>query len=234
MIKLYQFPRALGIPNGSSFCMKTETFLRMAGLEYEVVELMDPRKAPKGKVPYIEDNGRTIADSTFVQKYLEETHGVDLDASLNPTDRAVAHAFGRMLEERYYWVLIYCRWIDDRFWPTIKDIFFRSLPALIRPLVARSVRKGMRAELWHHGLGRHTEDEIYALGAADLDALAAFLDEKPFFMGDEPTAVDATVYASLANTLVEAIDSPVRRAALGHPNLPAYTDRMTQRFFPDP
>ena len=233
MIKLYQFPRALGIPNGSSFCMKTETFLRMAGLEYEVVELMDPRKAPKGKVPYIEDNGRTIADSTFVQKYLEETHGVDLDASLNPTDRAVAHAFARMIEERYYWVLVYSRWIDELFWPAVKEEFFKPLPGLIRPLIARSVRKGMRTELWNHGIGRHTRNEIYQMGAEDLAAMSTFLGDKPFFMGDTPTSVDASLYACLANTLVDFIDSPVRRAALAHPNLPAYTDHMRQCYFAD-
>ena len=34
-IKLYQFPPALGLPNASPFCMKLETYLRMAGLPFE-------------------------------------------------------------------------------------------------------------------------------------------------------------------------------------------------------
>ena len=37
MIKLYQFKRTFGLPNMSPFCMKVETWLRMAGLEYETV-----------------------------------------------------------------------------------------------------------------------------------------------------------------------------------------------------
>ena len=32
MIKLFQFPPAFGLPNASPFCMKLETWLRMAGL----------------------------------------------------------------------------------------------------------------------------------------------------------------------------------------------------------
>ena len=37
MIKLYQFKPAWGLPNPSPFCMKVETYLRMAGLSYGVI-----------------------------------------------------------------------------------------------------------------------------------------------------------------------------------------------------
>ena len=35
MITLYQFPSRGNLPNPSPFCMKLETYLRMAGLIYE-------------------------------------------------------------------------------------------------------------------------------------------------------------------------------------------------------
>jgi len=37
VIKLYQFAPAFGLPNASPFCMKMETYLRMAGLPFELV-----------------------------------------------------------------------------------------------------------------------------------------------------------------------------------------------------
>jgi hypothetical protein len=43
-IKLFQFSRMLGIPNISPFCCKLETWLRIAGVSYEVVDTSDPRK----------------------------------------------------------------------------------------------------------------------------------------------------------------------------------------------
>src|SRR5262249_2576020 len=43
-IKLFQFPRMFGIPNISPFCCKLETWLRMTGISYEVVDTPDPRK----------------------------------------------------------------------------------------------------------------------------------------------------------------------------------------------
>jgi Glutathione S-transferase N-terminal domain len=52
-IKLFQFPRMFDIPNLSPFCCKLETWLRIAGVPYEVVETPDPRKGPKGKLPFI-------------------------------------------------------------------------------------------------------------------------------------------------------------------------------------
>ena len=43
-IKLFQFPRMFGIPNVSPFCCKLETWLRIAGIPYDVVNTPDPRK----------------------------------------------------------------------------------------------------------------------------------------------------------------------------------------------
>ena len=59
MIELLQFPPMLGLMNASPFCMKVEVFLRLAGLEYRTVST-SPLRAPKGKLPVIRDEGRTI------------------------------------------------------------------------------------------------------------------------------------------------------------------------------
>ena len=101
MITLYQFEPAFGLPNASPFCMKLETWLRMAQLPYEAptMRMTDMRKAPKGKMPYIVDQGRVVSDSTFIIDYLKATYGDKLDNWLSPEQRAVALAFQRLLEE---------------------------------------------------------------------------------------------------------------------------------------
>ena len=81
MIKLYQFRPAFGLPNASPFCMKVENYLRMAGLAYECPRGADMRKAPKGKMPYIEDEGSLIADSSFIIDHLKRKYGDPLDAT---------------------------------------------------------------------------------------------------------------------------------------------------------
>ena len=63
MIRLHQFPPLWGLSSASSFCLKLETYLRMAGLDYEVAVETNPGKAPKGKLPYIEDGNRYFKDN---------------------------------------------------------------------------------------------------------------------------------------------------------------------------
>lgn len=66
MITLFQFPAAFNVPNASPYCLKLETWLRLAGLEYQVKVVSDPRKAPKGKLPYVRIEGEAIGDSEIV------------------------------------------------------------------------------------------------------------------------------------------------------------------------
>ncbi len=69
--------------------------------------------------------------------------------------------------------------------------------------------------------------------ADDLKALADFLADKPYFLGDRPTTLDATTYGFLANVLLVTLDTPHQAAARTHANLCRYVARMTERYFPD-
>jgi glutathione S-transferase len=144
-IKLFQFPRMFGIPNVSPFCCKLETWLRIAGVPYEVVDTPDPRKGPKGKLPFIEDAGVRIADTSLIVDHLVRTRGVDPDARLNPSQRAIALLVQRTLEEHYAFVLAYTHFVRDEGWQHTPDRF-DSLPAIVRPLVRSMVRARPRQE----------------------------------------------------------------------------------------
>ena len=103
MVKLYQFPSAFGLPNASPFCMKLDTWLRMAGLSCERSCGADLRKAPRGKMLYIEDDGRAVADSSLIIDYLTKQYSVTLDAHLTPREWGEAFALGarrRLREDR--------------------------------------------------------------------------------------------------------------------------------------
>src|SRR5260221_4326832 len=129
MIRLHQYPPMFGIPNPSPFCLKLETWLRMAGLPFESVRVTDPRKGPKGKVPWIEDQGRTIADSAFIIEYLVDAYGDPLSTHLGAEERAVALALRRLTEEHLYWAIAHGRFLDDQAWPSTKAQFLAGFPA---------------------------------------------------------------------------------------------------------
>lgn len=231
MIKLYQFPAYWGLPNASPFCMKLETYLRMARLPYEVVKVMDPRKAPKGKLPYINDNGKIIADSGLIVDYLKQAYGNTLDGKLNELQKAQLLAWQRLIEEHLYWAILYSRWIDDNNWPVVKQVFFGKAPLVIREMLSVVIRKNMQRQLLGHGMGRHTQSEIYQLGIADLKALNVQLGSNAFLFGNEPTSLDASGYAFIANILYPPIESPMADYVKSQQNFISYCERMKGKFY---
>jgi glutathione S-transferase len=106
------------------------------------------------------------------------------------------------------------------------------MPPVVRTLVPGIARRQVRKNLHHQGIGRHSPAEIARMGVADIRAIAAWLGDKPYFMGTEPTGVDATVYATLAGVIVPPFATAMKDEALKHPGLPAYVDRMRDRYFP--
>src|SRR5690606_15668734 len=130
MITLYHFGPAFGLPDPSPFCIKVDLYLRAAGLEFECNPgFQHLRTAPKGKLPYIDDDGTRIADSEFIISHLKAKYGDPLDGGLGAEQRAVAHAFTKMMDENLYWCMMYSRWLDPRTWPTVRETLFGKLPA---------------------------------------------------------------------------------------------------------
>jgi len=231
MIKLFQFPPAFGLPNASPFCMKMETYLRMTGRPFELENSGNVLKAPKHKLPYIDDGGTVVADTSFIIDYLKRRYGDPLDAALSPLDCAVATAFQRLMEENLYWAVVHTRWAEDAGWAKTREAFFGALPAPLRWFVPALARRGLLAEMRGQGMGRHSAAEICAIACRDLTAIADFLADKPFMLGEQPTSLDATAHAFLANVLWAPVDSPIRQHAQARPTLEAYCQRMKARYF---
>lgn len=230
-LKLYQFPTRWGIPNESPFCMKLETFLRMTGLDFETVTCRTMWGAPKGKMPFIEIDGQKIGDTNFIIQYLKEKHGVDLDKHLNEAEKSIAHTVGRMLDENFYWCLIYFRWKKDSGFKVVGPVFFDFLPPGLSHAAGAYTRRQLISQLQGHGMGRHREEEILKIAKRDIKAVATLLGKKKFLMGDQPSTVDATLHGFLGNTLLVPLADPIQNEIKKHPNLVAHCKRMQESFF---
>jgi glutathione S-transferase len=232
MITLYSFGSAFGLPDPSPFVTKVAVLLKMAGLTYRT-DTTGFAKAPKKKLPYINDDGSIIADSTFIRQHLEAKYRFDFDRGLSPQQKAIAWAFEKMAEDNLYWTLVHARWADDREFNKGPRNFFNAAPAVIRPMIIAMVRRQVRRDLYGQGLGRHSRDEVGSIGTRAIDAIAVQLGQNTCFLGTEPTGVDATIFPMIMGVLCPHFDSPLRTAAERHANLRDYTSRMTARYFPD-
>ncbi|MGH8685541.1 MAG: glutathione S-transferase family protein, partial [Nitrosospira sp.] len=192
-----------------------------------------PLFAPKGKLPYIEDGELKLADSRFIIRHFK-TRYKNLDQDLTSVEAALSLAMQRLIEEHLFWVTMYSRWqYSDANWQVNKKAIFGVLPAGIRDIVAYIYRYKINQQIYGQGTGRHKPDEIFELGMLDIDALSACLGEKKYFLGNQPTTLDASAFGFLINTLGCPIESPLKEHGLSKDNLRNYVDRIKAEYYPD-
>jgi len=232
MITLYTFGPAFGLPDASPFVTKAEMLLKLAGLPYQA-RRGSLRRAPKGKLPYLDDMGRIVADSTLIRWHIEKTYHIDFDAGLSAAERGIAWAAEKLMEDHLYWAVARVRWLDQANFDRGPAQFFRGVPAPVRGLAERLVRYKVRKTLWGQGLGRHSEEDLVALASKGVTSIADILGDKPYLMGNVPCGADATLFAFAGSLLCPVFGTPIRTAAEGHANLVAYMERMRAEFYPE-
>jgi glutathione S-transferase len=233
MLTLYQFPRSWGLANLSPFCMKLETYLRLSGIPYEAQATTNMGKAPKRKLPYIRDGGTTLCDSSLIIEELKLKHGDTLDSWLSPLQKAQGLALQRLLEEHFYFAVIYFRWLNPAYSKIFVAHIFKKVPALLRFFVPTLIRRSVRKQLYQQGMGRHSEGEIIDLGKQDIDAVVSMLGTQEFIFGDRPTSYDAVLFAFMTTILGPPIEMPLKTYATLFPSVTDYCERMRLMLYPD-
>ena len=105
------------------------------------------------------------------------------------------------------------------------------MPPVIGPLIFSMLRSHLRRQLYARGLARHTPHIIEAKGRADVEALAAFLGDKPFLLGGQPTTADTAVFGLVAPMVYWPMQTPVASYIKSVGTIVSYCDRMRERCF---
>ncbi len=225
-VVLHQPPRLWGLPNPSPFCVKVETWLRLAKVDY-VSTHANMLKAPRGKVPWIVDDGTLVSDSEAIINHLEASLDDPLgEASLAPDLRAQHHAVRRMLENGTYWLSFYERWVSDEHWATTRAAFFDPLGFPMGTLVGAMIRRRVARDAHGQGVSRYEASEREAMGISDWEAVEAVLGDAPFFGGAAPRRIDCAVYGFVCQALWAPFETSMARYVRGRPRLVAYGERM--------
>ncbi len=233
-IRLFAFGTGWGVPFNTSapFPLKLECWLRMAEIPYEFVIANDPNKGPKGKSPWIEYGDVLMGDTSLIIDYLAKHFNIDLDAHLNAQQQALAVSIQRMLEEHFHQCfehqLFFGKGANERL-----QEFAATIPIPLRWLVPSVLKRTFTTQLYARGMGRHAEDVIIDQGKSDLDALSELLGDQPYFLGDQPSSIDACVFGFLGVTLYVAGDNPLYQYGASINNLMHYCERMRLRYFPE-
>ncbi len=232
MIILYGGGPNFGLPETSPYVTKTEIQLQLAGLPFRKV-MASPPDSPKGQLPFIDDDGEKIANSTFIRTHIERKYGVDLDQGLDRRERALAWTIERTVENHFGWTVGYGRFFIAANFAKGPAHFFDKAPEAAREQLRADLLERVRNRFFEVGITRHTAPEIEWLGARTLETLSVVLGNQDYLFGDRPTGSDAITFAMLAGLFTPFFDMPLGRHADSLPNLRAYTDRMMARFYPE-
>ncbi|VDO57252.1 unnamed protein product [Haemonchus placei] len=136
-VYLVQFPRAGCIPSPSPFALKVETWLRMADIPYTNISNEFTKMSSKGQIPFVEVNGRQVADSNFIIDHLIEEFNKVSKADKVPTLATVSHAPFILIQnvDEFFTTIsgstsLIQKSIDDRLTPMEKS-YARAYHALV-------------------------------------------------------------------------------------------------------
>ena len=233
MITLYTFGPAFGLPDPSPFVTKAEVLLKMAGVPYRT-DTTGFNKAPKGKLPYIDDGGAIVADSTFIRMHLRgttastSTPGCRRPSAASPGPsrrcaRIISTGSGCMRAGS--WTPISTR--------------ARAGSSTMCPL-----RCGRSSSPWSgarfgaicggtgwDGIRSPRSRSLQPATSAPSPTSSA---DKPYLMGEAPSGADATVFPFVRHALCPLFKTPILNGAELQPNLVAYRDRMMRQYYPGP
>ena len=128
---------------------------------------------------------------------------------------------------------MYYRWFSD-FAPGMREQLFGQLFLPLKYLVFYMIRRKVWKDLWSHGIGRHTEQEIYGIAETDLLAVSEILGQKKFLFGDKPCLADAGLFAFIAGSAWDCPASPFSKIIKTKAtNLGEHAQRMKELYYPD-
>jgi len=163
VINLVQYPRAGCIVSPSPYCLKLETWLRIVKLNYTNVSNQFKLMSSKGQAPFIELNGRQIADSSFIIDSLKNTYNLNIDRNLSSRERADERAYTILLEESLNRVLMYNRGQSFQWLATDKGFIkhFTGIKKFIaEKVVFKQLQNKLKSAANVQGIGRHSPAEV--------------------------------------------------------------------------
>jgi glutathione S-transferase len=229
-IRVFCFSPAWGLPTMGPFALKLIAWLKLAGIEHELVHEDNPGKGPKGKSPWIENGSLRMGDTQLIIENLSRTRGVNPDAGATAEERARDLAVRRMLEEHTHQVLEYELLVDERGFRALRAALAAALPPIVRTVVPHVMRHATRKQLLARGLARHARADITRMGEADVDAVKTLLGTAPFLGGETPRTVDASAFGMLGLLAFAPMATPVASHIRRDATLMRYLERLRARF----
>ncbi len=184
-----------GVLSFSPFCMKVHRALQIAGLPYARRHAHRPDAHKKlnarHQVPVLLVGEQPVADSTAILSTI---------VALRPA--ALVHDDAAWLLEEFAdtslnGFLVAARWADDGNWSRTRAAYFSAMPAPVRAVVPRVLRRKVMASLMARDVWRGGAAACWQRLQRVLDHLDARAPVAGFWHGARPGVGDVAVYGQL-------------------------------------
>ena len=96
------------------------------------------------------------------------------------------------------------------------------------------INRRVRSDLWSHGIGRHSEQDLFGIAERDLLAVSAILGQKKFLFAEKPCLADAAVFAFITSSVLDCPKSPFAELTKSKmKNLEEHAQRMKEMYYLD-
>jgi hypothetical protein len=243
VVYYYVMPEHATLGQLSAPCAKLEAFLKLhPQLPTVRVETRDASLSPTGRLPFIDFNGESIADSQFAIEFLMHklpaicgdgaAAGCVGEAGLPEGQMAKGVMLRRVLEDSARLSLYRYTIVDHP--ELLLHRFASAVPPCVPTAVVEFFLKRFRTTvitmLNLHGHGDLTDAQYQKEFLADIKTVEQLLSQSQFAVADMPTQYDATVYAWLKSGLllsdVPRGFSPAVAYAAASPVFQAYLQRV--------
>ena len=256
LVYLHTFPRSPLMLQYSLPCLKLETYLRLAGIPYELVPSSDPSTvSPTARFPAVEVDGVVLTESEAIIETLGATpvggtRPVKGEHELTPSQRAKGTAIRRVAEDSLHWYLKRCLVADnlDALVPHVRGALPTSNPGAARGLTDSFVRQPIIKALNEQGVGDMSPEHYHREWLRDVQTLEVLMcgedaanGKPPSRAGfavteDAPTTYDATAFAFLygmRQLSKQGVSAPALDYFAQSPGLQDYVERVQATAFPD-
>ncbi|MBN23025.1 MAG: hypothetical protein CL678_17200 [Bdellovibrionaceae bacterium] len=217
---LHQYPAVWGMNSLSPFCIKLETYFKIKKVDYEVKVELNPKRGPKGKMPFVTYNGEKIPDSSFIIKKLFPEDQLSLSDI----------AYKSLIEETLYFILLYSRWIDPEGYKVIRSEFYKLFPFKLGLLALPLIRRNLYKQADGYGISRHSLSEVYSMGKDGIIAISHRLGDRLYFCGSLAGQLDCIAFGFLQTVFRQPIESPLKKELLKYQNLVDFIYRIEKEF----
>jgi metaxin len=230
---LYQHSPAWGLPSSDPSCIAIQAYLKILGLNYEVVNCDNPHLSPTLSLPVLEVVGtqELFGGTERILQHVQEKLHHTADEHLNRRQKAALHPWIYLLEHKLYNALLYNWWaINENAEEVAKLRHFNTDSFPLKYLLFVVKRRHTLAYL---NANRLTDEDALLNDATECyQSLSDLLGENNYFFGDKPSTLDAFVFGHLSVHLVAPMSSHNLSEALHKfPNLQNFcTHFMTTHF----